>query len=97
MAAASPTNVLVDGLPRGHQEVMMRFCVVHNIPSPYRLHLFRTLRSDLRQRSVELQAHFMSHSHAIAPLRGSSKQAIWASRTSSGVTLVFDSVVSLGT
>ena len=42
---------------------MRSFVVVHNIPSPYRLHLFRVLNERLRARGVDFHVHFMAHTH----------------------------------
>ncbi|MGC3999848.1 MAG: glycosyltransferase family 4 protein [Anaeromyxobacter sp.] len=40
------------------------FEVVHNIPSPYRLHLFRTLGEELAVRGYRFRVHFMAAGHA---------------------------------
>lgn len=40
------------------------FAVIHSIPSPYRLHLFRALDGELRRRSMRLEVHFMARGHA---------------------------------
>lgn len=41
----------------------MRFAIVHNIPSPYRLHLFETMRSVLQESGAELEVHFLAKGH----------------------------------
>lgn len=38
----------------------MRFWVIHNIPSPYRLHLFSKLQQQLQRRGVNFHVHFMA-------------------------------------
>lgn len=43
------------------------FALVHNIPSPYRLHLFRVLDRRLRPRGYELFVHFMAETHVDRP------------------------------
>ena len=45
------------------RQVPKRFAVVHNIPSPYRLHMFSLLNERLRARGVEFHVHFMARSH----------------------------------
>jgi glycosyltransferase involved in cell wall biosynthesis len=42
---------------------MKRFEIVHNIPSPYRLHLFETLERRLGKRGYQLFVHFMARGH----------------------------------
>lgn len=42
---------------------MTSFAIVHNIPSPYRLHLFRALAAELSRRSIRLHVHFMARGH----------------------------------
>jgi len=46
---------------------MRTFRLVHNIPSPYRLHLFRHLHSELQKRDIAFQVDFMSHGHRERP------------------------------
>lgn len=46
---------------------MPRFVVSHNIPSPYRLHLFRALRRHLEKRGWDFHVHFMSAGHSERP------------------------------
>lgn len=46
---------------------MRRFAMVHNIPSPYRLHLFRVLGRRLAQRGYALRVHFMARTHVDRP------------------------------
>lgn len=46
---------------------MLRFEVVHNIPSPYRLHLFRIMAKTLAARGVTMRVHFMARSHSDRP------------------------------
>jgi len=43
---------------------MARFVIVHNIPSPYRLHLFRVMNSSLDRRNHRLEVHFMAAGHS---------------------------------
>jgi len=45
----------------------VQFCVVHNIPSPYRLHLFRVLSRQLGQRGISFRVHFMAKGHSDRP------------------------------
>lgn len=40
-----------------------RFVIVHNIPSPYRLHMFNLLNERLKARGVDFHVHFMARSH----------------------------------
>jgi len=46
---------------------MLRFEVIHNIPSPYRLHMFRVMARDLTARGVTMRVHFMAQSHSDRP------------------------------
>ena len=46
---------------------MWRFHVVHNIPSPYRLHLFTQLDREVRLRGGELHVHFLAKNHRDRP------------------------------
>lgn len=46
---------------------MAEFIVVHNIPSPYRLHLFRVLAERLGSRGHQLHVHFMAAGHSDRP------------------------------
>lgn len=39
---------------------MKKFWVVHNIPSPYRLHIFNALWKECQERGLEFHVHFMS-------------------------------------
>ena len=39
---------------------MKKFWVVHNIPSPYRLHVFKALWKECEARGLEFHVHFMS-------------------------------------
>lgn len=41
--------------------------VVHNIPSPYRVHLFSVLGERLQTRDISLHVHFMAHLHEDRP------------------------------
>jgi glycosyltransferase involved in cell wall biosynthesis len=50
-----------------NSKIAMRIEVVHNIPSPYRLHLFRALQDGLRNRGGSLQVHFMALGHRDRP------------------------------
>lgn len=43
------------------------FAMVHNIPSPYRLHLFRVLEQRLRLRGHSFFVHFMAETHCDRP------------------------------
>lgn len=43
------------------------FTVVHNIPSPYRLHLFDVLNARLQCRGIRFQVYFMARSHTDRP------------------------------
>jgi glycosyltransferase involved in cell wall biosynthesis len=43
------------------------FVAVHNIPSPYRLHLFDVLGERLRANNIEFHVHFMAHLHRDRP------------------------------
>lgn len=45
----------------------MRFHVVHNIPSPYRLHLFERLHSAIAAEGGTFHVHFMATNHADRP------------------------------
>ncbi len=46
---------------------MKTFALVHNIPSPYRLHLFRVMCERLKAREVAFHVHFMAQTHADRP------------------------------
>ncbi len=46
---------------------MRTFAVVHNIPAPYRVHMFRVLAERLRLRGIHLHVHFMARSHLDRP------------------------------
>lgn len=46
---------------------VLRFHVIHNIPSPYRLFLFHKLAIELERRGVEFHVHFMSTGHRDRP------------------------------
>ncbi len=46
---------------------MKTFSVVHNIPSPYRLHLFRMLNVELKERGLNLHVHFMASGYQERP------------------------------
>jgi glycosyltransferase involved in cell wall biosynthesis len=46
---------------------MKTFAIVHNVPTPYRDHLFRTLRDRLRRRGVAQVVHFMAATHPARP------------------------------
>ena len=46
---------------------MATFAVVHNIPSPYRLHLFAALEQDLHKRGHDFVVHFFAHGHQDRP------------------------------
>ncbi len=46
---------------------MKSFSLVHNIPSPYRLHLFRKLHELLSERDVQFHVHFMAEGHHDRP------------------------------
>lgn len=46
---------------------MPTFAVIHNIPSPYRLHLFRVLSERLRLREIDFHVHFMATGHLDRP------------------------------
>lgn len=46
---------------------MKSFAVVHNITTPYRVHLFRVLDEELRARDVALHVHFMTRSFGFRP------------------------------
>lgn len=46
---------------------MTAFALVHNIPSPYRLYLFRLLHEHLRERGIDFHVHFMAYGHADRP------------------------------
>jgi glycosyltransferase involved in cell wall biosynthesis len=46
----------------------MQFVVIQNIPSPYRIHLFRVLQQELNERGVNLHVHFMARGHAERPI-----------------------------
>lgn len=39
---------------------MKKFWVVHNIPSPYRLHIFNALWKECKERGLDFHVHFMS-------------------------------------
>lgn len=43
------------------------FVAVHNIPSPYRLHLFDVLGERLRANNIDFHVHFMAHLHQDRP------------------------------
>lgn len=43
------------------------FVVVHNIPSPYRIHLFSVLGERLHTRGISLHVHFMARLHQDRP------------------------------
>jgi hypothetical protein len=43
------------------------FAVVQNIPSPYRLHLFRVLQTELLARDWRLEVHFMAAGYGDRP------------------------------
>jgi len=43
------------------------FEVIHNIPSPYRLHLFRVLNRQLSERGFDFHVHFMAFGHGDRP------------------------------
>ncbi len=45
----------------------MRFHIVHNIPSPYRLHLFERLGTAIAAAGGSLHVHFMATNHADRP------------------------------
>lgn len=44
-----------------------RLEIVHNIPSPYRLHLFSALECELQKRNTDMLVHFFSHGHDDRP------------------------------
>ena len=46
---------------------MATFAIVHNIPSPYRLHLFAALERELHKRGHELIVHFFAQGHHDRP------------------------------
>jgi glycosyltransferase involved in cell wall biosynthesis len=46
---------------------MPEFEVVHNIPSPYRLHLFRRLAAELKRRHYGFRVHFLAKEHRDRP------------------------------
>lgn len=50
------------------------FEIVHTIPSPYRLHLFSTLDSELRSRNVDMFVHFFAMGHRDRPNSWSNPQ-----------------------
>ena len=39
---------------------MKKFWVIHNIPSPYRLHIFNALYNECKRRDLDFHVHFMS-------------------------------------
>jgi len=43
------------------------FVAVHNIPSPYRVHLFSVLAERLQTKNISLHVHFMAHIHQDRP------------------------------
>lgn len=43
------------------------FAVVHNIPSPYRIHLFSAIHRELEKRNIDFMVHFFSHGHRERP------------------------------
>lgn len=45
-----------------------KFIVIHNIPSPYRVHLFTELWKALKERDVDFHVHFMSKESKIRPV-----------------------------
>lgn len=45
----------------------MKLTIIHNIPSPYRLHLFEVLDSQLRALGGGAEVHFMADGHADRP------------------------------
>lgn len=47
---------------------MWRFHVVHNIPSPYRLHLFAELDTEVRRRGGAFHVHFLASNHRDRPM-----------------------------
>ena len=50
---------------------MKKFWVVHNIPSPYRLHIFNALWKECQKRDLDFHVHFMSdmsHGYEERPL-----------------------------
>jgi glycosyltransferase involved in cell wall biosynthesis len=47
---------------------MRKFIVIHNIPSPYRVHLFTELWKALNNRGIEFHVHFMSKENKIRPV-----------------------------
>lgn len=46
---------------------MRTFLMVHNIPTPYRLHLFRVLNRGLRDRGIQFHVAFMARGHRDRP------------------------------
>lgn len=44
-----------------------QFVAIQNIPSPYRIHLFRVLQDELASRGVRLHVHFMARGHLERP------------------------------
>ena len=47
---------------------MRTFQVIHNIPSPYRIHLFATMHRELERRGLSFHVHFMSQGHGERPV-----------------------------
>ena len=45
----------------------MKYVLVHNIPSPYRLPLYREMRRQLAERGVDFEVHFMAKGHKERP------------------------------
>src|SRR3972149_8844884 len=47
--------------------VMRTFVAIHNIPSPYRIHLFTAMNRELERRGIRFHVHFMSFRHKERP------------------------------